>query len=80
MESIFNAVFVVFTSRFLPLEPSILASESIHESTKTKSVTKLGIEHLKIASLPTIMLSGEMLISYLWFVTVNENKSKHLRF
>ena len=81
MGSIFNAVFVViFTSRFLPLEPSILASESIQESTKTKSVTKLGIEHLKIASLPTIMLSGEMLISYLWFVTVNENKSKHLRF
>ena len=57
-----------------------MASESIQESTKTKSVTKLGIEHLKIASLPTIMLSGEMLISYLWFVTVNENKSKHLLF
>ena len=55
-----------------------MASESIQESTKTKSVTKLGIEHLKIASLPTIMLSGEMLISYLWFVTVNKNKSKHL--
>ena len=35
----------------------------------TKSVTKLGMEHLKMASLPTIMLSGEMLISYLWFVT-----------
>ena len=35
----------------------------------TKSVTKLGMEHLKMASLPTMMLSGEMLISYLWFVT-----------
>ena len=27
------------------------------------------MEHLKMASLPTMMLSGEMLISYLWFVT-----------
>ena len=52
----------------------MLASESIQASTKTKSVTKLGIEHLKIASLPTIMLSGEMLISYLWFVTENKVK------
>ena len=47
----------------------LLASESIQASTMTKSVTKLGMEHLKMASLPTMMLSGEMLISYLWFVT-----------
>ena len=60
----------------LPIEPRTLASESIQASTKTKSVTKLGIEHLKIASLPTIMLSGEMLISYLWFVTENKIKIK----
>ena len=46
-----------------------MASESIHDSTDTKSDTKLGIEHLKIASLPVIMLSGDILISYLWFVT-----------
>ena len=54
----------------------MFASESIQESTWTKSETKLGMEHLKIASLPTIMLSGEMLISYLWLVT--ETKAKEL--
>ena len=51
------------------LEPRSFASESIHDSTNTKSLTKLGIEHLKMASFPTIMLSGEILISYRWLVT-----------
>ena len=61
----------IFQQLFLPrkLEPRLLASESIQDSTDTKSDTKLGIEHLKIASLPVIMLSGDILISYLWFVT-----------
>ena len=51
-----------------------MASESLQDSTDTKSDTKLGIEHLKIASLPVIMLSGDILISYLWFVTERRNK------
>ena len=46
-----------------------MASESNQESTDTKSDTKLGIEQRKIASFPMIMLSGDILISYLWFVT-----------
>ena len=71
----------IFQQLFLPrkLEPRLLASESIQDSTDTKSDTKLGIEHLKIASLPMIMLSGDILISYLWFVTERRNKNQILR-
>ena len=57
--------------------PRFDPSESTQLSTWTKSVTKLGMEHLKMASLPTMMLSGEMLISYLWFVT--ETKEKRIK-
>ena len=68
----------IFRQLILPrkLEPRLVASESIQDSTDTKSDTKLGIEHLKIASLPVIMLSGDILISYLWFVTERRNKIK----
>ena len=54
------------------------ASESIQVSTYTKSETKLGMAHLNSASFPTIMLSGRMLISYLW--TVTEIKNLHFVF
>ena len=38
----------------------LIPSESTQESTVTKSDTKLGTEHLKIASLPTMTLSRKM--------------------
>ena len=44
-------------------------SESTQESTDTKSETKLGAEHLKIASFPIITLSRNMSTSKCWVVT-----------
>ena len=76
---IFNAVFLNPNYVFLPKlneeEPRIFASESIQVSTNTKSETKLGIEHLNIASLPTMTLSLRMSISNLWVVTAMEEQN-----
>ena len=49
----------------LPKEvaPRPLVSESTQESTNTKSETKLGIEHLNIASFPIMTLSRRISIS-----------------
>ena len=58
----------------LEVSPRIFASESTQVSTKTKSDTKLGIEHLKIASFPTMTLSLRISISYRWDVTEEKRK------
>ena len=47
----------------------MLPSESTQDSVVTKSETKLGTEHLNIASLPAITFSRNMSTSKCWLVT-----------
>ena len=53
----------------LGCEPNSSPSESTHARVDTKSDTKLGMEHLKIASLPSITVSWNVCESYTCLVT-----------
>ena len=53
----------------------MLPSESTQDSIVTKSETKLGTEHLNIASLPAITFSRNMSTSKCWLVTEKLQKN-----
>ena len=54
--------------------------ESTQPRTATKSLTKLGIEHLKIASFPRMTVSWNVWVSYTWLDTGINNKLKNKYF